>query len=58
MDQTTIIGEREDLHRLQKRADAFLQQNPQGITALAADKHRLDLNEEYQRIWRGGAMTT
>jgi methyl-accepting chemotaxis protein len=54
MDQTTIIGEREDLHRLQKRADAFLQQNPQGITALAADKHRLDLNEEYQRIWRGG----
>ncbi|KAF1078091.1 methyl-accepting chemotaxis protein [Methanogenium sp. MK-MG] len=54
MDQTAIVGEQEDLRRLQKRADAFLKQNPQGITVLAPDKHRLDLNEEYQQIWRGG----
>ncbi|MDD4300216.1 MAG: methyl-accepting chemotaxis protein [Methanomicrobium sp.] len=38
---------------LQKRADAFLKDNPQGITILASDKHRLDLNKEYERIWRG-----
>ncbi|MDE4908424.1 methyl-accepting chemotaxis protein [Methanogenium marinum] len=54
LDQTAVIGEQEELKKLQKRADAFLMQNPQGITVLAADKHRLDLNEEYQRIWRGG----
>ena len=54
LDQTEIIGEQDELQRLQKRAEAFLLQNPQGITVLAADKHRLDLNEEYQRIWRGG----
>jgi methyl-accepting chemotaxis protein len=54
MDQTEIMMEQENLKKLQKRADAFLLENPQGITVLAADKHRLDLNEEYQRIWRGG----
>ena len=53
-DQTALIAEQKELHKLQKRADAFLLENPQGITMLAADKHRLDLNEEYQRIWRGG----
>ncbi|WAI02498.1 methyl-accepting chemotaxis protein [Methanogenium organophilum] len=53
-DQTEIVKEQKELHKLQKRADAFLLENPQGITMLAADKHRLDLNEEYQRIWRGG----
>ncbi len=53
-DQTKIIGEQEELKTLQKRSEAFLLQNPQGITVLAGDKHRLDLNEEYQRIWRGG----
>ena len=54
LDQTETIREQEELQKLQKRADAFLLENPQGITVLAADKHRLDLNEEYQRIWRGG----
>ncbi len=53
-DQTVIMGEQEELHKLQKRADAFLLENPQGITVLAADKHRLDLNQEYQRMWHGG----
>ncbi|WFN37792.1 methyl-accepting chemotaxis protein [Methanomicrobium antiquum] len=52
-----IDSEREndikEAQRLQKRAEAFLKDNPQGITVLAADKHRLDLNKEYERIWRG-----
>ncbi|UUX92342.1 methyl-accepting chemotaxis protein [Methanoplanus endosymbiosus] len=45
--------ESKEAEKLQKRADAFLKYNPQGITVLAADKHRLDLNKEYQKIWRG-----
>ena len=45
--------EAKEADKLQKRADAFLKFNPQGITALASDKHRLDLNKEYERIWRG-----
>ena len=53
LDETEIYEEREEVSRLQRRADAFLQENPQGITVLAGDKHRLDLNKEYQRIWRG-----
>lgn len=53
LDETEIIEERQEVEKLQRRADAFLQENPQGITVLAADKHRLDLNKEYQRIWRG-----
>ncbi|MEA2035144.1 MAG: methyl-accepting chemotaxis protein [Euryarchaeota archaeon] len=53
-DLTAQHNELAEVQKLQKRADAFLNQNPQGITALAADKHRLDLNEMYQKIWRGG----
>jgi len=52
-DLTDQHREMAEISTLQKRADAFLQQNPQGITVLAADKHRLDLNKEYERIWRG-----
>ncbi len=53
-DLTAQHNELAEVQKLQKRADAFLKQNPQGITALAGDKHRLDLNEMYQKIWRGG----
>ena len=48
------LGDAAEAKKLQKRAEAFLQLNPQGITVLASDKHRLDLNKEYERIWRGG----
>jgi len=53
-DRTEQHDELAEVQKLQKRADAFLKQNPQGITVLAADKHRLDLNEMYQKIWHGG----
>ncbi|ADN35104.1 methyl-accepting chemotaxis sensory transducer [Methanolacinia petrolearia DSM 11571] len=53
-DLTPQREEMAEIQKLQKRAEAFLQLNPQGITVLAADKHRLDLNKEYERIWRGG----
>ena len=52
-DITVLKQEMEETKRLQKRADAFLKLNPQGITVLADDKHRLDLNKEYERIWHG-----
>ncbi|QSZ67564.1 chemotaxis protein [Methanofollis aquaemaris] len=52
-----IMGEREeekkDLEKLKRRAEAFVKYNPQGIAVLAGDKHRLDLNKEYEREWRG-----
>lgn len=53
-DVTELKEEMAEIAKLQRRADAFLQENPQAITALAPDKHRLDLNNEYQRVWRGG----
>ncbi|MBP2147001.1 methyl-accepting chemotaxis protein [Methanofollis sp. W23] len=52
-----IMGEREEerkeLEKLKKRSEAFLKYNPQAIAVLAGDKHRLDLNKEYERAWHG-----
>ncbi len=36
-----------------KRLIAFIAQNPQAIAVLVKDKSRIDLNKEYQRVWRG-----
>ncbi|TAJ45359.1 methyl-accepting chemotaxis protein [Methanofollis fontis] len=52
-DLTEQKQELKEIQALQRRADAFLKYNPQAITVLAADKHRLDLNKEYERVWRG-----
>ncbi|NYT06497.1 MAG: PAS domain-containing protein, partial [Methanomicrobiales archaeon] len=52
-DVTREREEMEEVNILKKRAEAFIKENPQGITILANDKHRLDLNKEYERIWRG-----
>ncbi|EHQ36540.1 methyl-accepting chemotaxis protein [Methanoplanus limicola] len=52
-DITLLREEINNSEKLQKRTEAFLKDNPQGITVLAGDKHRLDLNKEYERIWRG-----
>ncbi|MBP2132166.1 methyl-accepting chemotaxis protein [Methanomicrobium sp. W14] len=52
-DITKLREEMSNSEKLQRRADAFLKLNPQGIAVLAADKHRLDLNKEYEREWRG-----
>ena len=53
-DLTEQHNELEEVNGLQKRADAFVKQNPQAIAVLAGDKHRLDLNKEYERVWHGG----
>ncbi|MBP2133501.1 methyl-accepting chemotaxis protein [Methanomicrobium sp. W14] len=36
-----------------KRMTAFVKSNPQAIAVLGPDKKRIDLNREYERIWRG-----
>ncbi|WOF16891.1 methyl-accepting chemotaxis protein [Methanoplanus sp. FWC-SCC4] len=52
-DLTEQMSEIERINSLQRRADAFVAENPQGIAVLAKDKSRLDLNKEYEREWRG-----
>ncbi|KQC03503.1 MAG: hypothetical protein APR53_05255 [Methanoculleus sp. SDB] len=52
-DVTVERREMEEVNILKRRAEAFIKENPQAITILADDKHRLDLNVEYQRVWRG-----
>ena len=52
-DITELRKEIDNSARLQKRAEAFVKNNPQGIAVLAADKHRLDLNKQYEKIWHG-----
>lgn len=52
-DVTVERREMEQVNILKRRAEAFIKENPQAITILADDKHRLDLNKEYERVWRG-----
>ncbi|NVO67244.1 methyl-accepting chemotaxis protein [Methanofollis tationis] len=52
-DLTEQREELEKIRALQRRADAFLKYNPQAVTVLAPDKHRLDLNKQYEKVWRG-----
>ncbi|MBN1194347.1 MAG: PAS domain-containing methyl-accepting chemotaxis protein [Methanomicrobiaceae archaeon] len=52
-DVTVERREMAEVNTLKKRAEAFIKENPQAITILANDKHRLDLNKEYERVWRG-----
>ncbi|MDK2975123.1 MAG: methyl-accepting chemotaxis protein, partial [Methanofollis sp.] len=49
----TAIERMAEAQKLKKRADAFVQFNPQAIAVLAPDKHRLDLNKQYEKAWRG-----
>ncbi|MDD3978045.1 MAG: methyl-accepting chemotaxis protein [Methanomicrobium sp.] len=48
-----IIQDITEIKLLEKRADTFVKNNPLGITVLGSDKKRLDLNKEFQRLWRG-----
>jgi len=42
-----------EAEKLKRRSDAFIKFNPQAIAVLASDKHRLDLNKQYEKAWRG-----
>jgi len=53
IDRTEERRREEEATLLNKRAANFIQYNPLAIAVLAKDKSRLDLNEEYQKVWRG-----
>jgi methyl-accepting chemotaxis protein len=52
-DRTAEVEEKSEIQQLQKKAESFIKQNPQAIAVLAPDKSRIDLNKEYERVWRG-----
>jgi methyl-accepting chemotaxis protein len=53
LDHTESHEQLLDAQRLRGRGDAFVRDNPLAIAVLANDKSRLDLNEQYQKVWRG-----
>ena len=52
-DLTEKRKEEEEIRRMQYRIDTMIQQNPLAIATLRADKSRIDINDEYARMWRG-----
>jgi len=52
-DVTEKRKEEEEIRRMQHRIDTMIQQNPLAIAILRPDKSRIDINDEYARMWRG-----
>ncbi|MCE5337720.1 MAG: methyl-accepting chemotaxis protein [Methanomicrobiaceae archaeon] len=52
-DWTNLQEEREEVKKTEHRVDAMIKQNPLAIATLRADKSRIDINDEYARMWRG-----
>jgi methyl-accepting chemotaxis protein len=52
-DWTNLQEEKEEVKKTEHRVDAMIKQNPLAIATLRADKSRIDINDEYARMWRG-----
>ena len=52
-DLTEKRKEEDEIRRMQYRIDTMIKQNPLAIATLRADKSRIDINDEYARMWRG-----
>ena len=52
-DVTEKRKEEDEIRRMQQRIDTMIRQNPLAIATLRADKSRIDINDEYARMWRG-----
>ncbi len=52
-DITEKRKEEEEIRRMQHRIETMIKQNPLAIATLRADKSRIDINEEYVKMWRG-----
>ena len=52
-DWTDLRAKEEEVEKTKHRVDAMIKQNPLAIATLRADKSRIDINEEYARMWRG-----
>ena len=52
-DLTERRKEEEEIYRMQRRIDTMIKLNPLAIAILGPDKSRIDINDEYVRMWRG-----
>ncbi|WP_292364501.1 MULTISPECIES: methyl-accepting chemotaxis protein [unclassified Methanoculleus] len=52
-DWTELKEKEEDVKKTEHRVDAMIKQNPLAIATLRPDKSRIDINDEYARMWRG-----
>ena len=52
-DITEKRREEAEILRIQHRVDAMIRENPLAIATLRPDKSRIDINDEYARMWRG-----
>ncbi|NLA38172.1 MAG: PAS domain-containing protein, partial [Methanomicrobiales archaeon] len=52
-DWTDLQEEREEVEKTEHRVDAMIRENPLAIATLRPDKSRIDINDEYARMWRG-----
>ncbi len=52
-DLTEKREEEEEIQRMQHRIDTMIKLNPLAIALLRPDKSRIDINDEYARMWRG-----
>ncbi|KAF5046952.1 Methyl-accepting chemotaxis protein (MCP) signaling domain protein [anaerobic digester metagenome] len=52
-DWTDLQGKEEEVKKTEHRVDAMIKQNPLAIATLRPDKSRIDINDEYARMWRG-----
>ena len=52
-DITEKRKEEEEIRRMQHRIETMIKQNPLAIATLRPDKSRIDINDEYARMWRG-----
>jgi methyl-accepting chemotaxis protein len=52
-DVTEKRKEADEIRRMQQRIDTMIRQNPLAIATLRPDKSRIDINDEYARMWRG-----
>ena len=52
-DLTEKREEEDEIRRMQYRIDTMIRLNPLAIATLRSDKSRIDINDEYARMWRG-----
>ena len=52
-DVTEKRKEEAEIRRMQHRIDTMIRENPLAIATLRPDKSRIDINDEYARMWRG-----
>src|SRR5690554_802137 len=50
-DWTDLHEESEEAEKTKRRVDAMIRENPLAIATLRPDKSRIDINDEYARMW-------